>query len=104
MSTGPAPSPDPRSQGSDTPLLPAAYTLRRKGTSEEIAEFEVQFPARCRLAERVDPVEAVGEVEAEGAGRGDHIDPNHRPAEQRGRVPDDGPGREVPGDVEGIDI
>src|SRR5690349_7692768 len=73
-------------------------------TSEEIAEFEVQFPARDRLAERVDPVEAVGEVEAEGAERRDDVDPDPRPAEQPGGVPIDGPGPEVPGVEERVHV
>jgi hypothetical protein len=41
---------------------------------EEVADLEVQFPPRRRVAQGVDPVEAVAEVEAERAEGGDQGD------------------------------
>src|SRR5581483_7267133 len=72
------------------PARPAGAGRR---SLEDLTELEVQFPPGCRAAERVDLVEAVRIVEAQGAERRDDGDADARAAEQARGV--EGLGRRI---------
>src|SRR5690349_24823469 len=74
---------------------------------EEVAEFEVKFPAGGRLARGIDLVEAVAQIEADGSEGRDHRHADAGAPEEPGRVVlsralPDVAGVEERADVEGL--